>query len=299
MVREQEIKQLINQLRSGYNIIETKLAPDGGNTAKAFTSFLPGAGTLIFADAVNNIRPVGSTINSAIRELERLLQEMKDLENDRDRWKDKYNDLREGYEEYKRKYETEKQERLSEQLNNVQIKERLGQQLLNANSNNSDLKRSLTASENEVKNLQTLRLEDAGKVGELKVKDEEINILKKNLVSAKNDTLDERLSFKEYKLEIFVNRLEVGLRKVQNLRRNYKELITIRENNNISIVTENNILESITLIQENLQEEEIVSISNVQKLCRKCEKLAKLELEIEKLRQQQQQYQSHQEVPTI
>jgi len=220
----------------------------------------------------------------------------------------RFNRVNGDYQEYKDKYETTRDERTREQISSTQTTTRLEQQLIAANNNNSDLTRRLTDSDNKVLRLENSSSEDRVRIQDLDrqlnnlqlgntTKEKENDDLKKNLKIKQREVLNETLNFKEYKLEIFVNRLDIGLRKVQNLRRKYKELIAIREGNGgVNNTEESNVLESITLIQENLQEEDVVSIINVQKLCRKCEKLAKIELEIENLRQQQ--YEARQEVPT-
>jgi len=214
------------------------------------------------------------------------------------------------FQEYKDKYEDVRDSRENERVQNSRNDEKLRGNISLLQNKLTNTQGLLTDSKNEVLRLKDSLSEDKTKIedlntqlNDLRLKDNNKGIenkdLKKNLMIKQKEALNETLNFKEYKLEVFINRLDIGLRKVRNLRHNYKELIATRERNNgidVNNIAENNILENITLIQESFQEEDAVSISNVQKLCRKCEKLARLELEIEKYRQEQ--YQAQQEVPT-
>lgn len=139
--------------------------------------------------------------------------------------------------------------------------------------------------------LSELKLASSEKAGELKRKDDEIKILKKNLSETQKDFLTEKLRSKQEKLETFVMEVGIELQKAQNLGRRYRNLISAQEEkrgNDITIAKEN-----IEATKEGLSERGINNF-DIKKLCRKCKKVAQLEVWIEKI---QEQYQARQEVP--
>ena len=159
---EELIKSSISDLRRTYSTIEDQLAPSGGNFAVSVSGLLPGAGSVIFSNFVNNIRPLGSKVSSCIDRLERLSREIEALENSLESWRNKYNDLRDENEELKGEYEKKENQLTSERINNTQNKTRLEQQLITAQNQNQQkdieinrLNGILTAKETEIGQLNT------------------------------------------------------------------------------------------------------------------------------------------------
>lgn len=142
------------------------------------------------------------------------------------------------------------------------------------------------------KRLAEVKIDNSEKVGRIREKEVENEALNKNLGETKKDLLSERLEYKKEKLETFATQLEIELSRVQKLRKRYRNLVIAQESNNVSDA--NIARENITATKESLVESGINS-NNIQKLCKKCEKVSRLELQLEKTHEQ---YQSHQEVPT-
>jgi uncharacterized phage infection (PIP) family protein YhgE len=123
--------------------------------------------------------------------------------------------------------------------------------------------------------LAEIKLESSEKAGELRRKDDEIKILKQNLSDSQKDFLNEKLKSKQEKLETFAMEIGVELQKTQNLRKRYRNLISAQEEkkgNDITIAKEN-----IEANKEGLSERGISNF-NIKKLCRKCKKVAQLEV---------------------
>jgi len=123
--------------------------------------------------------------------------------------------------------------------------------------------------------LDELKLENREKNVELKLKNDEIQALKKNSGNSQRDFLSEELKSKQEKLENFATELGIGLPKTQNLCKRYRELILARDenrSNDVHVAQEN-----IEATREGLLERGI-SNSKVRKFCRKCKKTAQLEV---------------------
>jgi chromosome segregation ATPase len=144
--------------------------------------------------------------------------------------------------------------------------------------------------------LATLRItyqtEVQSKDIEIKKHKDEIKSLKEKTGQAQEKFSNEREHLKEGKLAEFALQFGVNLQQLDTLRKYYERLIVSRKNyNQTNIAThEGNIM---TIKQEMLNAG--VNITNIQKICRKCEKLAEVRFELEGIRQQQ--YQAHQEQP--
>jgi chromosome segregation ATPase len=133
--------------------------------------------------------------------------------------------------------------------------------------------------------LDELRLENYEKSSELKHKDNEIEILKRNSGEARGEILNVKIRSTEEKLETLIQQLGVNREQIRNLRIAYKQLIKAHRNSNqndINIVN-NNVNNIGTTLGINPE--------NTQKLCRKCEKLVILRIELDQI------YQAQQEVP--
>jgi len=171
-------------------------------------------------------------------------------------------------------------------------------QLVRVQNDRDDYKNKWVISENEVKRItnsfNALQLENNRKDEEIKKQKDKIKELKGELNISKEEVINHELDAKEERLEIFSHQLGVNWNQVRDLRNTCKQLIRVQESdynqNNLDTAKENkeNAKQAITEI----------SIENRRKLCRKCEKLAKLEIEHEKILKQQSQYQAHQEQPT-
>lgn len=128
-----------------------------------------------------------------------------------------------------------------------------------------------------------------------KLKDYEIKALKKNSGESQKEFLSEKMTLwmsdsnlqklevikllilktKQEKLEVFATEIGIELQKTQNLCKRYRELISAQEENrgnDIAIAKEN-----IEATREGLLERGI-SNSKVGKFCRKCKKVAQLEV---------------------
>lgn len=137
------------------------------------------------------------------------------------------------------------------------------------------------------------RTETQGKDSKLRQKDQEIKLLKGQAGQSKERLSNEREHSKEGSLEELAIQLEINLEQVNNLRRYYERLVNARKNYNQANITTHE--GNIARIKQELLRREI-SVANVQKICRKCEKLAELRIELEEIRQQQ--YQAQQEQAT-
>src|SRR5688572_32123366 len=137
-----------------------------------------------------------------------------------------------------------------------------------------------------------LKLENNKKSIELKQKDNDIKALKKELGNSGEEILSEKLKFREKKLDALVQQLGVSRGQVRNLMRNYRQLFRAREDYN-----RDNIDEADDKIEQITSEllEKGVSMENVQKLCQKCEKFAKLKEEQNKI--YKWKFEAKQEVP--
>jgi Fe2+ transport system protein B len=112
-------------------------------------------------------------------------------------------------------------------------------------------------------------------------KDEEIKELRRMLDKSKEETINYKIQSKEGKLEIFVREIGVDRMQIRKLRNAYQNLIKSSEVNRNNIFND----EEVEVIKDDLLEEKKISLENVQKLCSKCEKLAELRIEREKLHQ--------------
>ncbi|CAI2162012.1 2928_t:CDS:2 [Funneliformis geosporum] len=128
---------------------------------------------------------------------------------------------------------------------------------------------------------------------------EKIKELKGELGQSRKDFLKQKISLKVGKLETFIQQLGVNRGKIMdNLLNAYKQLLRAEKNFN-----QNNIDEAengINNIKQGLLTNGIIyrgiSVDNTQKICSKCEKLAKLKLELNQI--QQEQYQALQIQPS-
>lgn len=120
-------------------------------------------------------------------------------------------------------------------------------------------------------------IETKGKDNELKDKEKEIKLLKSQAEKSQKELLEERLELKEEKMEEFADELGINLEQINNLRKYYEYLIDAREklNQNDISTSEYNITK---IKQEALNKG--ISIKKVQKLCKKCERVAEIRLKL-------------------
>jgi len=200
-------------------------------------------------------------------------------------------DRLEEYEEYKEMYENTRNERESERVNNTREITTLRRDNVALQGQLTRTQQRLTASENKVLRIED-RLEAKGReVLELRGKLERLNINVNNLEKSREELLNEKVSLKNEKLEVFANNLGINLDEVDNLLRYYGRLIHARKNyNQANIEThEGNVSQVKGTLRQNG-----VSVENTNKCCRKCEKVAKLRMELNEIRQQQ--FEARQEV---
>jgi chromosome segregation ATPase len=121
------------------------------------------------------------------------------------------------------------------------------------------------------KRLSELEIDNSQKAGKIREKEMENEALNENLGETQKDLLSERLEYKKEKLEAFATQLGIELQRIQKLRKRYRELLIAQENNNIN--SANIAKENITATKDSLGENGI-SVDNIQKLCKKCEKVS-------------------------
>ncbi|CAG8705279.1 13555_t:CDS:2, partial [Cetraspora pellucida] len=127
---------------------------------------------------------------------------------------------------------------------------------------------------------------------ELKRKGEEVKRAQRKADQSQEELLTEKIRIKYEKLEIFANRIEINLQQVNDLCRYCERLIRTRKSGNqVNIETHE---DNIARVREGLRQRGL-QIENIQKFCNKCEKIAKLRVELSEIRQQQQQYEARQE----
>jgi hypothetical protein len=145
--------------------------------------------------------------------------------------------------------------------------------------------------------LATLRItyqtEVQGKDIKMRQQENEIKILKEKAGQAQEKFSNEREHSKEGKLEEFATQFGISLQQLDSLRKYYERLVVARKNYNQANVTVHE--DNISQVKQKLLNSGI-SIANIQKICRKCEKLAEVRFELEGIRQEQ--YQAQQEQPT-
>ena len=168
-----------------------------------------------------------------------------------------------------------------------------------------DFKNKWISSDAETKRIT---IESSNKDQEIENKSRDVEELKGLLEVSQEESLNYRFRTQENRLETFIQKLGINRTKVRDLQKAYYQLIKSRENYNQENINEAS--ETIEQIKDELLRGGWftwkVSVENTQELCLKCEEVAKLRIEQEKLYQrqyqerqnQQQQYQAQQEQPT-
>jgi chromosome segregation ATPase len=171
-------------------------------------------------------------------------------------------------------------------------------QLTTAQSQLRDKDGQLTVSREEVRRVtelfNNLQIENNNKDNEIKTKEEKIVSLKVKLGEAEEDILSRELVSKEKKLDELTRDLAIEPpQRVKELREAYERLIKAREDYN-----RNGVAAAQRDIDERKQEllQTNISVDNLYKVYRNCEKVAELRIKLEKIHEQR--FEARQEVPT-
>src|SRR6185312_855417 len=133
----------------------------------------------------------------------------------------------------------------------------------------------------ELKNLFTsLQIMTNNKDHELEKKERKIRELKELLGKSQEEIIDYKLKTKEGKMETLIQKLEIDRTQIRDLRKTYQKFIIVRGENNQDEIDEYG--DKIEEIKDKLIDGGI-DIVNAEKLCQKCEKLAKLKVEQDQL----------------
>jgi chromosome segregation ATPase len=144
----------------------------------------------------------------------------------------------------------------------------------------------------EVKGLfNDLTMVSNNKDHELEKKERKIRELKELLGKTKEEILDYKIKTKEGRLETLIQKLEIDRGKVRELRGIYQKLVRVGANNSRDEVDD--LEDKIEVIRDDLIDKGI-SMVDAKKICQKCEKIAKLKLEQDKL--YQERFEARQEV---
>jgi hypothetical protein len=255
---------------------------------------------------------------------DKLDREFKDLRNEKKEKDDEIKDLREKLEQEQRGRKDDKTRYDDEKLTwtrtegekNVKIA-KLEEKSENDNTEKTKLEKRAEDAEKDrdkqvgrleikvdektlkIQNLtdQLTKLQITGgkKDNEIHQKDEEIRLLKRWARLSREELLDEKQHLKYGKLEVFANQIGINLQQVSDLCRYYERLVHARKNYNQANIETHE--DNITRVREGLRQNGI-QIENIQKFCNKCEKIAKMRVEINEIRQQQN-YEARQEVPPL
>lgn len=156
---------------------------------------------------------------------------------------------------------------------------RTGERILQITQN------QLTTTRNDLTQKQTCIDELTRQLTALQIENnrnkDKIRDLKGELGQSRENFLNQKMSSKEEKLETLTQQLGVNQVQITNLRNAYQQLINACSNSN-----QNNI-NAASVNVRNVKAALEVNPANKQKICRKCEKLVKLEIELNQVYQQQ------------
>ncbi|CAG8815136.1 5457_t:CDS:2 [Gigaspora margarita] len=108
--------------------------------------------------------------------------------------------------------------------------------------------------------------------------------MKGDLNVSREEFLNQKVELKDEKLETFIQTLGINRGRITDLRNAYEQLIIARKDYNQENM--NNAKGTISTIKGEFLGGGI-SVANTQKVCRKCEKLVKIELELKQVYQEQ------------
>lgn len=173
-----------------------------------------------------------------------------------------------------------------------QIKDKNDQikQGLELYKNKEEEVKDLNKKNNELKDKNT-ELREEKSTAEIKLisKEEEVDGLRKKLGQSEEEFLESKIRLKKEKLELFADRLEINLEKIQNLCEYFEEKINARSGND-----RKEIEKKITQTKQELRSK--IKMEDVQEICSRCEEIAELQIKLEKLHEQQ--FEAKQEIPT-
>jgi hypothetical protein len=111
------------------------------------------------------------------------------------------------------------------------------------------------------------------KSGELRRKEQEIKVLQSERFRTQEELLIEKLNLEKSNLEVVASELEINLEAVHNLIKHYQRLLFARKERNRAVIEDSE--GKIAKTKQTLLVSKI-SIENVRKISRECEKLAGL-----------------------
>jgi len=140
----------------------------------------------------------------------------------------------------------------------------------------------------------TLQIESNKKDSELEKQTKKIEELKTMLGKSQEEVLDIKIHEKEKKLDFFIQGLSIERILVSELRKEYKRLLEAQHNYNSKIIdsAEEEIEGLKTILLDNG-----VNVDDMQKVCRKVEKLVCLKIEQNKI--YQERFEARQGTPNI
>ena len=250
-------------------------------------------------------RSDNNELNELRRKNDNLQREKTNLERELNDWRTKFNDKNRENEDNKEKLKQEKRGRQND-------KERYNDDKLTwtrtegeKNTEIAGLKTKLRNEEDKVKSekRRAVKLEDKleernreirelnRQLGELRTNNEN---LRERAGQSREELLTGKIRLKRNKLEIFAIQIGINLQQVDILCRYCERLVHAQKNcNQANIETHES---NIAGIKEELRQRGL-QVENIQKFCDKCEKIAKMRVELNEIRQQQ--YEARQELPPL
>ena len=137
-----------------------------------------------------------------------------------------------------------------------------------------------------------LRIASSNKDHELERQERKIKELKELLGKSKEEIIDYKLKAKEGRLETLIEKLGIDRTRVRELQKFFQQLIRARMSDDQGEIETAE--DKIETVKDNLIEEQGIDVVDIQKLCHKCEKIAKLRAEQDKLHQER--FEAKQEV---
>lgn len=257
-----------------------------------------------------------TALNYELGSLQNLQREYGRIERERNEWKRNFDNKNIENEANKQQLEQEKRNRQNEVVKHaneiagerlksrneksvLQIENtRLQGQLNSSNdqnkkleTSNKDLKKELEDSKKELNLVRAentkLQLESSqknselhAKFKELKLKDAEIILLKNQAGLSQEELLKLKIRFEERNLEQFATELKINLEQLNSLSEFHEKLFTAhKEHNQDNVINQK---ANIAQIKQKLLEKGI-SITNIQEICDKCERIAQLNWELSQI----------------
>jgi len=182
------------------------------------------------------------------------------------------------------------QQKLDDKQKQIEEKKKELKQGLELYKKKEDEVKDLNKKNDELKDKNAeLREEKVTAEIKLKSKEEEVDRLRSKLGQSEEEFLESKIRLKQERLELFADRLGVNLEKIQTLRELFEQEINAR-----SSINRKEVERKITQIKQELRTK--IKMEDVQEICSRCEEIAELQIELEKLHYKQ--YQAHQEQPT-